>query len=60
MVMNMFMTMAPASPVHMAVIIVAVIRHVIARVSVRLCSSIIFVQKKAPRVGAWSMPSYLC
>ncbi len=52
MVMNMFMTMAPASPVHMAVMIVAVILHVIARVSVRLCSSIIFIQKKAPLDGA--------
>lgn len=57
--MNMFMTMAPASPVHTAVIKVAVIRHVIARVSVLLCVSINFTQKKAPVVGARLMPVYL-
>lgn len=55
----MFITIAPANPVQTAVISVAVIRHVIARVSVRLCSSINFIQKKAPKIGAWSMPVYL-
>ena len=55
----MFITIAPCNPVQTAVISVAVILHVIARVSVRLCSSIIFIQKKAPKIGAWSMPVYL-
>ena len=49
--MNMLMTIAPANPVQIAVIIVAVILQVIARVSVRLCSSIFLSYKKSPFRG---------
>ena len=55
----MLITIAPSIPVHTAVTAVAVILQVIARVSVLLCVSINFIQKKAPKIGAWSMPVYL-
>lgn len=51
--------MAPCIPVNAAVTNVAVIRQLAARVSVLLCVSINFIQKKAPKIGAWSVPVYL-
>lgn len=55
----MLITMAASIPAHTEVTAVAVILHVIARVSVLLCVSMNFIQKKAPKFGAWSMPVYL-
>jgi len=45
----MLIIIAPARPVYIPVIIVAVMRHVMARIIVLLCVSVIFLSyKKAP------------